>query len=315
MNAGALPLRIGTRGSPLALKQAALVRERLVAAHPALAAPDAIRIETIRTTGDKVQDRPLAEIGGKGLFSKEIEEALLDGRIDLAVHSMKDMETVLRPGLAIAAMLEREDPRDALLAREGRSVATLPQGAVVGSASLRRRAQLLAARPDLSVVMLRGNVGTRLEKLASGAVDATILAIAGLKRLGMADRATAILAPEEMLPAAGQGAIGVEIRADDPRCRDWLAAIDHAPTRIAVAAERACLAALDGSCRTPIAVFAEPVESGRLRLRSLLALPDGSKVHRDDRTGDAKDSAALGRAAGEALRGKAEPAFFDAMKH
>jgi hydroxymethylbilane synthase len=313
MATSGLPLRIGTRGSPLALKQAAILRERLVAAHPELADPAAIVIEAIRTTGDKVQDRALAEIGGKGLFTKEIEEALIDGRIDLAVHSMKDMATHLPPGLAIGAMLEREDPRDALIARAGTSIASLPQGAVVGSASLRRRAQLLAQRPDLAVTILRGNVGTRLDKLARGEVDATILAIAGLKRLGMADRATALLSTEEMLPAVGQGALGVEIRAGDQRSRELLAPIDHGPTSIAVAAERACLAVLDGSCHTPIAALAE-LAGGRLRLRALIAMPDGSRLHRAEREGPAGDAAALGRAVGEALKSRAEPAFFAALK-
>jgi hydroxymethylbilane synthase len=313
MATSGLPLRIGTRGSPLALKQAAIVRDRLAAAHPELAEPDAILIEAIRTTGDKVQDRALAEIGGKGLFTKEIEEALIDGRIDLAVHSMKDMATHLPPGLAIGAMLEREDPRDALIARAGTSIASLPQGAVVGSASLRRRAQLLSQRPDLAVTILRGNVGTRLDKLGRGEVDATILAIAGLKRLGMADRATALLSTEEMLPAVGQGALGVEIRAGDRRIRDLLAPVDHAPTSTAVAAERACLAVLDGSCHTPIAALAE-LAGGRLRLRALIAMPDGSRMHQTEREGPAGDPVALGRAAGEALKSRAEPAFFAALK-
>jgi hydroxymethylbilane synthase len=313
MAEGGLPLRIGTRGSPLALRQAALVRDRLAAAHPELAEPGAILIEAIRTTGDKVQDRALSEIGGKGLFTKEIEEALLDRRIDLAVHSMKDMATHLPPGLAIGAMLAREDPRDALIAREGSSIATLPKAARVGSASLRRRAQLLAQRPDLVVTILRGNVGTRLEKLGRGEVDATILAIAGLKRLGMADRATALLSTEEMLPAVGQGALGVELRAGDERCGAFLAGIDHAPTTTAVAAERACLAVLDGSCHTPIAALAE-LGGGRLRLRALIAMPDGSRLHRTEREGAASDALALGRAAGESLKAKAEPAFFAALK-
>ena len=313
MAEGGLPLRIGTRGSPLALKQAALVRDRLMAAHPALAEPGAVVVEAIRTTGDKVQDRALSEIGGKGLFTKEIEEALFDGRIDLAVHSMKDMATHLPPGLAIAAMLEREDPRDALIAREGTSIASLPKGARIGSASLRRRAQLLAQRPDLAVTILRGNVGTRLEKLGRGEVDATILAIAGLKRLGQADRATAVLSVEEMLPAAGQGAIGIEIRESDGRVAALVAALDHPATSTAVRAERACLAVLDGSCHTPIAALAEPA-GARLRLRALIAMPDGSRLHRFEQTAESAEAAALGRAVGEALRAKAEPAFFAALK-
>ena len=208
------PLRIGTRGSPLALAQAKEVQQRLAAAHPGLAPAE---IAVIRTTGDRVQDRKLEEIGGKGLFTKEIEEALLEGRIDLAVHSMKDMPTLLPPGLIIGCLLPREDPRDALFSPHAASLAALPRGARVGTSALRRQAQILALRPDLQVQLFRGNVGTRLAKLAAGEVDATLLALAGLKRLGLADKATAILSTEEMLPAVAQGAIGVEIRADDDR--------------------------------------------------------------------------------------------------
>ncbi|MEX1205160.1 MAG: hydroxymethylbilane synthase [Dongiaceae bacterium] len=302
-------LRIGTRGSPLALAQANELARRLAAAHPDLPAPE---IVVIKTTGDRVQDRTLAEVGGKGLFTKEIEEALIGGRIDLAVHSMKDLPTWLPDGLAIGCLLPREDPRDALFARRGDSIATLPQGAVAGTSSLRRQAQLLALRPDLRVVPLRGNVGTRLKKLASGEIDATLLALAGLRRLGLADRATAVLAPEEMLPAVAQGAIGVEIRADDDAARDLLAPLDDRDTGLRVAAERACLAELDGSCHTPIAALAELETGGDgLRLRALIALPDGSVVHRDERRGPATQAAALGRAAGAALKAQAEPAFLE----
>jgi len=300
-------IRIGTRGSPLALVQAGAVRDALVAAH----ADVAVEIVPIKTTGDRVQDRRLMEIGGKGLFTKEIEEALRDGRIDYAVHSMKDLETWLPDGLTIGAMLPREDARDALIARTGRSIADLPRGAVVGTSSLRRQAQLLALRPDLRVIALRGNVETRLRKLAAGEADATMLAVAGLKRLGLLDKATTILDSDEILPAVGQGAIGIEIRADDARLCNLLAPLDHRATTVCVTAERACLAALDGSCHTPIAAHAELVESGRtLRLRALIALPDGTSVHRDESRGDAADAAALGRAAGQRLKAAAEPAFF-----
>jgi hydroxymethylbilane synthase len=303
-------IRIGTRGSPLALVQAGAVRDGLVAAHPDLA----VEIVPIRTTGDQVQDRRLMEIGGKGLFTKEIEEALLDGRIDCAVHSMKDLETWLPEGLAIGAMLPREDARDALIARTGASLAALPRGSVVGTSSLRRQAQLLALRPDLKVVALRGNVETRLRKLAAGEADATLLAVAGLKRLGMLDKATAILESDDILPAVGQGAIGVEIRSDDARMRDLLAALDHRATTLCVTAERACLAELDGSCHTPIAAHAEIVDGERtMRLRALIALPAGTSVHRDESRGPAPEAAAIGRAAGQRLKAAAEPAFFQTV--
>jgi hydroxymethylbilane synthase len=309
MTGSAKSLRIGTRGSPLALAQAKLVRDALAAAHPDLAPAE---IAVIKTTGDQVQDRKLDEIGGKGLFTKEIEEALLAGRIDLAVHSMKDMPTVLPEGLVIGCLLKREDPRDALFSPHAKTLAGLPRGAKVGTSSLRRQAQILALRPDLKVVTLRGNVGTRLAKLAAGNVDATLLALAGLVRLGLADKAIAILSTEEMLPAVAQGAIGVEIRATDSRVRDLLAPLDDPATELAVNAERACLSVLDGSCHTPIAALAEPDSNGTLRLRSLIALPDGSALRRDERKGSARSLAeaiALGRAAGEALRRDAGPAF------
>ena len=239
-------LRLGTRGSPLALAQAAEVRSLLAESDPTLAPEGAVETVVIRTTGDKVQDRTLAEIGGKGLFTKEIEEALIEGRIDAAVHSMKDVPTWLPEGLEIACVLAREDARDALFSNAGDSLAGLPEGALVGTASLRRQAQVLAARPDLRVVPLRGNVDTRLRKLAEGQVAATLLAVAGLKRLGRAEAITAPLATEEMLPAVAQGAVGLEIRSDDDRTRAYLAPLQHQETARRVAAERACLAVLDG---------------------------------------------------------------------
>jgi hydroxymethylbilane synthase len=305
------PIRIGTRGSPLALVQARMVRDALADAQPDLRGTDDIQILPIKTTGDAVQDRKLMEIGGKGLFTKEIEEALLDGRIDCAVHSMKDMPTWLPDGLVIGAMLAREDARDALFARTGKRIAELPPGATVGTASLRRQAQLLALRPDLKVVSLRGNVETRLRKLAAGEAEATLLAVAGLKRLGLLDKAAAIIDSGEILPAVGQGAIGIEMRAGDTRMRALLASLDHGATTLCVTAERACLAELDGSCNTPIAAYAELAADGRgLRLRSLIALPDGTAVHRDERVGPAADPVALGRAAGRLLKAAAEPTFF-----
>jgi len=303
-------LTIGTRGSALALAQTNMVAKHLRTTHANLAAPDAIAIEVIKTTGDRVLDRPLAEIGGKGLFTREIEEALLDGRIDLAVHSMKDLETVLPNGLVIAATLEREDPRDVLLAGNATTIADLPQGAVVGTASLRRGAQILAARPDLKVVPFRGNVNTRIAKLEAGEVDATILALAGLRRLGMTDYETRAIPVAEMLPAVAQGAIGLECRADDAASLTYLSALDHAPTAQAVAAERALLAALDGSCRTPIAGLAT-VNGGMLSLQALIATPDGATVHRDSRDGPASEAAVIGDAAGSALRAAGGPDFFE----
>ena len=302
-------LRIGSRGSPLALVQAELVRSRLAAAWPELAERHSITIEVIRTTGDRIVDRPLAEAGGKGLFIKEIEEALLAGRVDLAVHSMKDMPTVIPDGLAVPCLLQREDPRDALIAQVTR-IADLPHGAVVGTSSLRRKAQLLARRRDLTIRDFRGNVDTRLRKMEHGDVHATILALAGLRRLGLEHKAAAILEPGELLPAVAQGAIGIEIRADDTRVHDLLKPLHHAPTGFAVAAERGVLEVLDGSCRTPIAALATGRTFGRLRLDALIVKPDGSKSIRTAREGPEADAAEMGRDAGEELRRDAGPGFF-----
>ncbi|WIM11514.1 hydroxymethylbilane synthase [Enhydrobacter sp.] len=301
-------LRLGTRGSKLALTQTGLVRDALAAAVPALAAPGAIEIIAIRTTGDAIQDRPLAEAGGKGLFVKEIEEALLTGRIDGAVHSMKDMPTAQPPGLAIAAFLPREDVRDVLIAEGVQRIADLERGAIVGTSALRRKAQLLYRRPDLEIVNFRGNVDTRLAKLKAGAVDATLLALAGLKRLGLAVGTP--IPEEEILPAVGQGAVCIECRADDARTRGWLAAIDHAPTATCVAAEHAMLAVLDGSCRTPIAGHAVLDANGALYLRGLIAKPDGSGLVATERRGPASDAGRLGRDAGEELKRRGGPGFF-----
>jgi hydroxymethylbilane synthase len=303
-------LRIGTRGSPLALAQAHEVRGRLGAAFPELAAADAVAIVVIRTTGDAVTDRTLAAIGGKGLFTKEIEQALLDGAVDLAVHSMKDVPTVQPDGLIVDAFLPREDPRDALFGAAA-SLAALPAGAVVGTASLRRQAQILALRPDLKIVPFRGNVETRLQKLAAGVVDATLLAVAGLKRLGQEARIGAVLSPDEMLPAVAQGAIGLERRLADAQTERYLAALNDVPTATRVAAERGALAELDGSCRTPIAALAEFDDHGRIRLRALVLRPDGSEHYATERHGPAADAAAMGRDAGIELRGRAGPGFFD----
>ena len=305
-------IRIGTRASPLARAQARELQQRLTAAHPDLAEPGAIAVEAITTTGDRVGDRPLADIGGKGLFTKEIEQALLAGTIDVAVHSMKDVPTWLPEGLVIACLLPREDPRDALVANGAAAIADLPAGATVGTASLRRKAQILMRRPDLSVEPLRGNVQTRLRRLAAGEVDATLLALAGLKRLGLDGEVAPIaLDPSEMLPAVGQGAIGIECRAADARVRALLEPIDHAPTAVAVRAERALLSELDGSCRTPIAALAEFDGDNVLILRALVAKPDGSAAHTTSRRGQAADAAALGADAGRELRSLAGPGFLD----
>ena len=255
-------------------------------------------------------DRPLAELGGKGLFCKEIEAALLARRIDLAVHSMKDLPTWLPEGLVIGAVLARADPRDVLIGRAGADIDGLPAGAVIGTASVRRRAQLLARRPDLRVVDFRGNVETRLRKLAAGEADAALLALAGLTRLGIAPAGAVILAPEVMLPAVGQGAIGIECRADDARARALLAAIDDPASSACLRAERALLAALDGSCQTPIAGHAE-LHGEELSLRALIARPDGSECLRTARRGAIADGEALGRDAGRELKARAGPGFFD----
>ncbi|MGH7015164.1 MAG: hydroxymethylbilane synthase [Stellaceae bacterium] len=302
-------LRIGTRGSPLALAQADELKRRLAAVHPALAAPTVIEIVAIRTSGDRAGERPLAEEGGKGLFTKEIEEALRDGRIDIAIHSMKDMTATLPKGLVVVACLPREDPRDALLSPRANSLAALVKGARLGTSSLRRKALALHARPDLMVVPLRGNVGTRLTKLAAGEADATILAVAGLKRLGLAAKITATLPPDAMLPAPAQGILAVEIRADDEKAHRLLAPLDHAETASCAAAERAFLAALDGSCRTPIAALAT-IASGRLALDAAIVSPDGSRLHRTRRDGAAADAVALGRDAGAELKARGGPDFF-----
>jgi hydroxymethylbilane synthase len=304
-----LPLRLGTRGSPLALAQARMVKAALGTAVPALAANEAIEIVVVKTTGDQVLDRPLAEIGGKGLFTQEIEEGLLAGTLDLAVHSMKDMPTVLPDGLVISAVLPRADPRDALIARGPRSIADLPHGAVVGTASLRRAAQLRAVRPDLQVVPLRGNVQTRLRKLDAGEVGATFLAMAGLLRLDLEREVSAALEPEEMLPAVAQGAIGIENRADDPSVLELLAEINHERTMVRITAERAFLGALDGSCRTPIAALAE-LDADRLRLRGLVASPDGRQVERIEARGGAREAWALGADTGAAVRARLSDDFF-----
>ena len=300
-------LRLGTRGSKLALIQTGLVRDALAAAVPALAAPDAIEVVVIKTTGDMIQDRPLSEAGGKGLFVKEIEEALLSGRIDAAVHSMKDMPTAQPAGLVISAFLPREDARDVLIAGDVARIADLKQGAIVGTAALRRRAQLLYHRPDLRIVICAAMSTRGWPSARRGEVEATLLALAGLKRLGLT---VGTPVPEdEMLPAVGQGAVCIECRIDDARMIGWLAAINHAPTATCVAAEHAMLAVLDGSCRTPIAGHAIFDTDGALYLRGLIAKPDGSELIATERRGPPADAEAMGREAGDELKRRGGPGF------
>ncbi|MBB99811.1 MAG: hydroxymethylbilane synthase [Rhodobacteraceae bacterium] len=300
-------LRIGTRGSALALAQAHETRDRLIAAH---GLPEsAFEIIVIKTSGDQIQDRPLSEVGGKGLFTKEIEQAMVDGDIDIAVHSAKDMPTVLPEGLELIAFLPREDVRDAFLSPKAKRIQDLPQNAVVGSSSLRRQAMIKRLRPDIDVVMYRGNVQTRLKKLADGVVDATLLATAGLRRLGLGDVITSVIEPAEFLPAVGQGAICIEARADDTATRDLLAAIHHHETETCLMAERAFLAELDGSCRTPIGGLAK-LDGDRIRLDGLILRPDGSEAHETFREGPASDAAALGQDAGAELKRRGGPDFF-----
>jgi hydroxymethylbilane synthase len=303
----ASPFRIGTRGSPLALAQAHETRDRLGAAFGL--PQEAFEIVVIKVTGDAVQDRPLKEIGGKGLFTREIEDALLDGSIDIAVHSMKDMPVEQPEGLILDTYLPREDVRDAFVSLGGGALADLAQGAVVGTSSLRRKAQLLARRPDLQIVEFRGNVQTRLRKLSEGVAEATFLAIAGLNRLGMADVPRHAIEPEDILPAVAQGAIGIERRVNDSRAASMLEAIHHRPTGQRLAAERAFLAALDGSCQTPIAGLAE-LDGGNLRLRGEILRVDGSEVISDDQTTAIEDGAELGREMARKMLEKAGPGFF-----
>jgi hydroxymethylbilane synthase len=301
-------LVIGTRGSPLALAQAHETQDRLVAAHGWHV--ENLPLSIIKTTGDAIQDRPLSEAGGKGLFTKELDIALLEGAIDLAVHSAKDLPTTLPEGIVIAGFLPREDVRDAFISHRYKSIADLPSGAVVGSASLRRQAQIRRLRPDLQVTLLRGNVQTRLGKLERGEVDATLLAMAGLRRLGLTDHVTTILDTDDFLPAVGQGAIAVAIRSDDERVKAALAPIFDAKTGYALAAERAFLTILDGSCRTPIAGHARLVD-GELEIRGIVMRPDGSESLETLRRGSPDDAIALGREAGTELRTRMPAGFLD----
>ncbi|MBM2577381.1 hydroxymethylbilane synthase [Jannaschia sp. Os4] len=303
------PLRIGTRGSPLALAQAHETRDRLMAAHGLEGA--CFEVVVISTAGDRILDRPLKEVGGKGLFTREIEERLIDGAIDLAVHSTKDMPTLQPEGLVLDTFLPREDVRDAFVTLTGGTLADLPEGATVGSSSLRRRAQMALRRPDLELVEFRGNVQTRMGKLRDGVAHATFLAMAGLSRLGMSDVPRTPVDPSDMLPAVGQGAIGIERRADDARVRDLLAPIHHRDTATRLACERTFLEVLDGSCETPIAGLAELTGDGTLRFRGEILRPDGSDVLEDGGEGAPEDAAEIGRAAAQRLLDRAPEGFFD----
>jgi hydroxymethylbilane synthase len=289
-------LRIGTRASQLALWQANWIKEQLIKRHPDLD----IEIVKIKTTGDKILDVPLAKVGGKGLFVKEIESALLEDSIDLAVHSMKDVPTELPEGLGIVAVSDREDPRDALLSREGILLADLPKGAKIGTSSLRRQAQILNRRPDFNLEPLRGNVNTRLRKLREGQYDAIVLAHAGVKRLGWDDEVTEVLEPEIMLPAIGQGALGIEARVDDRPTLDRIAFLDHSETSVCVSAERSYLHRLEGGCQVPIAAFAT-VQNGVVSMAGLVSDVDGQRLILRKTSGPAEEAVSLGRSLAEQI--------------
>jgi hydroxymethylbilane synthase len=319
----ALPLRVGTRASPLALVQTRAFLAQIahfcpVLRHPFMGDTPIFQEHAIRTTGDAVQDRRLAEIGGKGLFAKEIHEALADGRIDFAVHSLKDLETELPPGIVLACTLEREDARDALIVAPGLGPADpadpwtcLPRAAVVGTSSVRRQAQMLHRRPDLRVALLRGNVATRLLRIEAGDFAATLLALSGLRRLGLDGRQTVVLDPSVMVPAAGQGIVGVTVRESDTALRELLSGIEDPVARAVSTAERAMLRVLDGSCRTPIGGFARVQPDGLLHLTGLVAREDGTFLRRGERVGLPADARALGEDLGAELRAASPPDLFE----
>lgn len=304
-------IKIGTRGSPLALAQAHEVRRRLIDAHGL----DEARFEivVIKTSGDRILDRPLSEVGGKGLFTKEIEEALFSKEIALAVHSMKDVATELPPGLGLASILPREDVRDAFISLKYASLEEMPAGAKVGTSSLRRAAQVNYLRPDLDVVGFRGNVQTRLEKLAAGVADATFLACAGLNRLGLEDRVTAAIEPSVMLPAVAQGAVGIEVRDDDEAVLDLLKPLNDEETALCVTAERAFLRTLEGSCRTPIGGLAQ-LSGGQLTIQGEMLSPDGKERYHGARSGTPASAIRIGEELADALLGEAGPEFLTRLK-
>ena len=309
-------LRIGTRGSKLALAQTDMVIAALARAHGWSTDEAKARTEVvvIKTTGDKIQDRPLADIGGKGLFAKEIEEALFANNIDCAVHSLKDLPAVMPDGLTLACMLPREDPRDAFVSRSAATLSALPKGAVVGTSSVRRRAMLAHARPDLQLIEFRGNVDTRLRKLDDGIAQATVLALAGLKRLHIEANASHIFSNEEMLPAVAQGAIGIEIRSHNDKTRTLIAPANHRETDLTVTLERAFQATLDGSCRTPIAGLATWRDAHTIDFSGCVLSPDGAKrvdvARPNAKVAAAKEAEAIGIDAGRELLSRAGPHFF-----
>jgi hydroxymethylbilane synthase len=304
-----LPLRVGTRGSPLALWQTRHFLSIVSELCPVLRAAQAFDEHVIATSGDRILDRRVADIGGKGLFAKEIHEALLDGRVDFAVHSLKDLETEMPPGIVLACTLRREDARDAIILGAGCAepdpadpYACLPAGAVIGTASVRRQSQILFARPDLRCAMIRGNVQTRLSRVRGGEFAASLLALAGLRRLGLEGEAAVVLDPESMVPAAGQGIVGITVRESDEELRELLSAIEDREAAAVSRAERAFLAALDGSCRTPIGGHARLLPSGDLHLTGLVARPDGSFLLKRAINGPAADAVRLGAELGHSLR-------------
>lgn len=307
-------LRVGTRGSPLALGQTGQFTAHLAETHPMLGAPGAVETVVITTTGDRVQNRLLLELGGKGLFTKELDEALLDGRIDLAIHSMKDVPAELPVGIVLTAVLPREDVHDAFISRKAASLSELPPGSTVGTASLRRKTQIINRYPELRVVPLRGNVDTRLGKLDAGEVDATLLAVAGLKRLGRAQEITSVIGADEILPAIGQGALAATWRADDNRTQAFLAPLIHPPTIACVMAERAVLVELGGSCTMPIAACAEMQGTGSLTLKAALLHPSGSERFDADGGGPVGEAERIGAEVAKELYLQGGPALFKAIR-
>ena len=309
------PLRIGTRGSPLALTQTGIVVGALERAHPLLRQNGAIEMVVITTTGDRVQNRLLSEIGGKGMFTKELDEALLNNQIDIGIHSMKDMPTFLPEQIALHAIMPREDVRDAFVSKKYASFDELPKGATLGTSSLRRKSQVLIARPDLRVVPIRGNLETRLKKISDGEADATLLACAGLRRLGKEDVATEILEINVMLPAVGQGSLAATCRMNDPGANALLAGLGEPPTTAAITAERSMLAILDGSCHTPIAALAQPDGKGNIDMQCLIARPNGTESAQVSASAPLTDARELGSSLAEDLLVKAGPGILEAIEN